>query len=287
MDVAASAAAGKNFWGWFVATLALLLALCYGGTIAHTGQVLFENGDAARAIFPPAIAALAVWEKRRELPSRKIAPDAIGIVVLALGAAMAFAGVAGGSLTLARLAFLVSLCGCILAACGRAILRLLAFPLALLLFALPAPSPVYYRLTSPLQAVASSGAEISFRLLGFHAVQSGNAIYLPSQILVISEACSGVQSLLTLTFFCVVYAYWNERRPWARVALVAAALPASILMNIIRITVTGLFGEFQRKYTQGVWHEALGYITLVLAFCLIWGAHLLVLRYWHAETVEA
>jgi exosortase len=285
VDVAAPAAAGKNLWGWFVATLTLLLALCYGSTIAHTGQVLFENGDAARAIFPPAIAAYAIWERRREWP-REVAPGAMGVIVLVLGAVLALAGIAGGSLTLVRLAFLVSLCGCILAACGRKPLRFLAFPLGLLLFTLPVPSPVYYRLTLPLQAIASNGAEIAFRALGFHAVQSGNAIYLPSQILVISEACSGVQSLLTLTFFCVVYAYWNERRAWARLAIVAAALPASISMNIIRIIVTGLFGEFQRKYTQGAWHEALGYITLVLAFCLIWGAHLL-LRYGNRQGTEA
>jgi exosortase len=287
VDVAAPAWAGKNSRGWFVATLALLLALCYGSTIAHTAQVLFENGDSARAIFPPAIAAYAIWERRRNWPAREVSPDALGIVVLVLGAAMALAGIAGGSLTLARLAFLVSLCGCILAVSGWAALRFVAFPLALLLFALPVPSPVYYRLTLPLQAIASNGAEIAFRALGFHAIQSGNAIYLPSQILLISEACSGVQSLVTLTFFCVVYAYWNERRGWARAAIVVAALPASIVMNIIRITATGLFGEFQRKYTQGAWHEALGYVTLVLAFCLIWGAHLFALRYWRAEAEEA
>jgi exosortase len=286
VDVAAPAAAGKNLWGWVVATLTLLLALCYGETIAHTGQVLFVNGDAARAFFPPLIAAYAIWERRRDWPSRKLVPAAIAILVLVLGAAMAFAGIAGGSLTLVRLAFLVSLCGCILAAGGRSALRFLAFPMVLLLFTLPVPSPVYYRLTLPLQAIASDGAEIAFRLLGFHAVQSGNAIYLPSQILVISEACSGVQSLLTLTFFCVVYAYWNERRLWARIAIIAAALPASILMNIVRITATGLFGEFQRKYTQGAWHEALGYITVVLAFCLIWGAHLM-LRYGNRKGIEA
>lgn len=285
MDVAA-AAAGKNLWGWFAATLTLLLALCYGSTITHTAKVLFENGDAARAIFPPALAAYAIWEKRRNWPAQELAPDAIGIVVLMLGAAMALAGVAGGSLTLMRLAFLTSLCGGILAACGGKILRFVMFPLALLLFTLPVPSPVYYRLTLPLQAIASGGAEVAFRLLGFHAVQSGNAIYLPSQILLISEACSGVQSLVTLTFFCLVYAYWNERRAWARVAIVAAALPASIVMNIIRITVTGLFGEFQRKYTQGAWHEALGYITLILAFCLIWGVHLFAQRHWRGEAAE-
>jgi exosortase len=286
VDVAA-AAAGKNLWGWFVATLALLLALCYGEMIAHTGQVLFENGDAARAIFPPVLAAYAIWERRRDWLLHEVAPDASGIVVLVLGAAIALAGSAGGSLTLVRLAFLVSLCGCILVAGGRRALRFLAFPLALLLFTLPVPSPVYYRLTSPLQAIASRGAEVAFRLLGFHAVQSGNAIYLPSQILVISEACSGVQSLLTLTFFCAVYAYWNERRVWVRIAIVLAALPASILMNILRITVTGLFGEFQREYTQGAWHEGLGYLTLALAFCLIWGAHLFMLRHQSRKTVDA
>jgi exosortase len=188
---------------------------------------------------------------------------------------------------LSRVAFLSSLTGCILVTCGPKALRFLAFPLVLLLFACPIPSPLYHKLALPLQAVASRGAELILNLFRFHAVRNGNLIYLPSQILFVAQACSGVQSLLTLTFFCVVYSYWNESRFWTRVLLAAAAVPASILMNIVRISLTGILGEFDHKYTQGNWHSALGYVTLILAFCLVWRIHTLSLRGLQHESVVA
>jgi exosortase len=278
---------GKDIWGWYAAALALLLLVCYWSTITGTFQVLVQTGDTARAIFPPIIAAYVIWSRRREWPSTEIAPNMGGVAALLAGAVLAAIAILGGSLTLSRLAFLFSLCGCILVTCGAKILRFLAFPLVLLLFACPIPSPLYHKFALPLQAIASRGAEIILNLFRFHAVRSGNLIYLPSQILVVSQACSGVQSLLTLAFFCFVYGYWNESGIWPRAALAAAALPASILMNILRITVTGLVGEFDHKYTQGAWHSVLGYVTLVLGFCLVSRVHTLALRASHREITEA
>lgn len=278
---------GKNLWHCYIATLSLLLLVCYWSTIAGTVHVLFQTGDMACAIFPPSIAAYEIWNRRHSWPSSEVAPSISGAGALVAGSALAALAILGGSLTLSRLAFLFSLTGCILVTCGAKILRFLAFPLTLLLFAIPIPSPLYHALAGPLQAAAGHGAEIVLNLFGFHAVRTGNSISLPSQILVVSQACSGVQSLRTLAFFCLIYSYWNESGVWLRAALVAAVLPASILMNIVRVSVTGLLGEFDHRYTQGAWHSALGYVTSTLAFCLIWGAHTLTLRRLHREASVA
>ncbi len=278
---------GKNLWVCYVATLSLLLLFCYRSTITGTVQVLFQTGDVACAIFPPVIAAYVIWSRRIEWPSAEIAPNISGAALLLAGTALAPLAILGGSLTLSRFAFLFSFVGCILVTCGSKILRFLAFPLSLLLFSLPIPSPLFHALALPLQTVAGRGAEIILNLLGFHAVRTGNSISLPSQILVVSQACSGVQSLRTLAFFCLIYSYWNESRIWLRAALVSAVLPASILMNIVRISVTGMLGEFNHKYTQGGWHSTLGYITSILAFCLIWGAHAFVLHGLRREAAVA
>jgi exosortase len=273
-----SVAVNRNLWNCCVASLFLLLVVCYWSTISGTVEVLFQNGDRECAIFPPLTAVYVIWSRRHNWPSAEIAPDARGAGALLAGAALATLAILGGSLTLSRIAFLFSLIGCLLITCGAKALRFMAFPLALLLFALPIPSPLYHKLASPLQAAAGYGAGMILNGIGLHAVRTGNSISLPSQILVVSEACSGVQALRTLAFFCLVYSYWNESKVWLRVALVAAVVPASILMNVVRVSITGILGEFNHKYAQGTWHSALGYITSILAFCLIWGAHTLVLR---------
>lgn len=256
--------------------LGLELLACYWSTITDSLRFLISTGDITRAIFPPAIAVYWIWTRRQKLRDTAVEPAPAGLALLLAGAVLSYAGVVGGSLTLIRFAFLVSLGGCIVVAWGFRMLRTLAIPFTLLSFALPIPSPVYFKLAAPLQAIASSAAALILSHIGFHAVRSENVIYLPSQILVISQECSGIQSLVTLLFFCFVYSYWNESRTWMRTALVAAAIPASVLANIARISVTGLIGEFNHKYTQDAWHAALGYIVFTAEFCLIWGGHRLV-----------
>jgi exosortase len=263
----------------YVAVFAALLLLCYGKTVASTAQILYRSDDMAHAFFAPAIAAYAIWGRRRNWPSSsEIRQDIWGLAPLFCGAALGIIGTLGSSSTLLRLALFVSLIGCIALVVGRAVLRVLAFPLILLLFMFPIPSPIYAKLTLPLQLLASRGAEAAFHLLGVAAVRSGNLIDMPSQRLEVAEACSGIRSLVTLAFFCLVYSYWNERRSWVRAILVLAAIPSSVFMNIIRITATGLIGEWNHTYTQGVWHETLGYLALVAGFGCVCGIHIALSR---------
>jgi exosortase len=199
---------------------------------------------------------------------------------------IAVAATLGASLTLSRAACLVSLTGCIWSVWGTAAIRFAAFPLALLLFTFPIPSPVHDRLTIPLQEISIRGAQAAFHLLHLPVVRIENLLYLPSQIVVISQDCSGIQTLITLMFFCFVYSYWNERGILPRIVLTAAAIPASILMNIVRIAATGLLGEVNHKYAVGTWHAALGYAAFVLGFTLVWGIHSLITRGLQQQAVE-
>lgn len=258
--------------------MAVLLLLCYWHTINGTIQLFFHTDDMAHAIFAPVIAAYIAWTQRSNWATTEIASDIRGGVLLVVAAAIAIIATLGESLTLSRLALFISLTGCILVTFGPKILRLHAFPLCLLLFTFPIPSSLHDKLTLPLQAIGSRGAEIALQLIHVHVFREGNLLYLPSQILVVSQACSGIQGLITLVFFCVVYSYWNESGILPRAALIAAALPASIIMNTIRIAATGLLGEWNLKYTVGAWHTALGYLTLALGFGLVWGAHRLLSR---------
>jgi exosortase len=278
MYVVSPSARGKSLCGWYATAMIALLLVCYWPTITGTAQLLFQTEDMAHAILAPLIAAYIVWSRRCEWRASEIAPDIRGGALLVAGAVIATAAGIGESLTLARVALLVSLTGCLLVTCGTKMLRLQAFPLSLLLFTFPIPSPLHEKLTLPLQAIGSHGAEAVLQLLHIPVFRRGDLLYLPSQIVVVSQECSGIQGLVTLTFFCSVYSYWNERGIWPRAAVTAAAIPASIFMNTIRIALTGLLGEWNHKYTAGAWHTALGYITLVLGFCLVWGVHTLLSR---------
>ncbi len=62
-------------------------------------------------------------------------------------------------------------------------------------------------------------------------MRDGNILELASQKLSVAEACSGIRSLLMLTFLSLVYAYFFDNRVWMRWALFFCTIPIAILAN--------------------------------------------------------
>ena len=257
---------------WLVAILGALLVAIYWPTLARTTELLVFSDDMAHGFFAPIVAMYVVWYKRSVAFSAAAQPTGWGILVLAIAAVGGMIAALGESTTLSRFAFLLSLVGCLMLVGGLHAVRVLIFPLGLLLFTFPLPEVLYGDLTLPLQLLATRLSESALETLGYSVLREGNILNLPHQRLSVVEACSGIRSLVTLTFACVVYAYFFGER-WLKVLIVLAAIPAAILLNAARITVTGMLGERAPSLTQGIYHEMLGWGCFVAAFGVVFVFH--------------
>jgi exosortase len=112
--------------------------------------------------------------------------------------------------------------------------------------------------------------------MGIPVLRQGNTLVLPSQVLDIAEACSGIRSLMSLAFLSLVYAYFADKRVWMRWALLAATIPIAIGANGIRVAITGLLSEINTQLAQGAYHEAEGYIVFVVAMIALIITHRLI-----------
>src|SRR5260370_1815685 len=140
-------------------------------------------------------------------------------------------GTLGDDLFLTRTAFVISVIGPVLLLGGTAYLRAFGFSLFLLFFMIPIPAIIYNQITFPLELFASRVEEGSITVLGIPVIREGNVLELAQQKLNVVEACSGIRSLLTLTFLSLVYGYFTEKRAWVRVALFVATIPIAIVQN--------------------------------------------------------
>jgi exosortase len=156
-------------------------------------------------------------------------------------------------------------------------LRILSFPLFLLWFMIPIPAIIYNQITLPLQFLASEVAEKVLGLLGIPVLREGNILELPSQRLSVVEACSGIRSLLSLSFLALVYGYFFETRNWLRALLFLATIPIAIATNAGRVTATGLLSEIDPDLTSGTAHLAEGWVVFVAALALLLLTHRLAL----------
>jgi exosortase/archaeosortase family protein len=67
----------------------------------------------------------------------------------------------------------------------------------------------------------------------------------------------------------VAMAYLHYRPLWQRLVLLVSTIPIAIFCNIVRVTITGfIYVLIHPKYTQGIYHDALGLMMLPLAFGL-------------------
>lgn len=259
---------------WFGA----LLLLCYAPVLYYLGRQWYSDEDMGHGFFVPLVAAFVIWKRREDLAVLRPQTNYWGLVVVLWGSLQYMVGTLGANVFLARTAFLISLVGAIWFLCGTRVLAILSFPLFLLCFMIPLPAIIYARITLPLQLFATHVAEVILSWLSIPVLRDGNVLELANQKLSVVEACSGIRSLLSLTFLSLIYAYFFDSKVWMRWALLFATIPIAIAANAARVTITGILYEYRPDLAQGFFHMLEGWVLFGVAFTLMILTHVLLNR---------
>jgi exosortase len=141
------------------------------------------------------------------------------------------------------------------------------FPLVYLIFALPPPYALSWFLTSHLRLLITEAAVALFQAFGFSIVRDGLNIMIDQYDLAVQNACSGMNSLFSLTAVGLVYIYLRRGSNWW---YIAAMLPPIIMFaifgNFVRVVViVALTHYFGDAVAQGILHEGTGFLTFLVA----------------------
>src|SRR5580700_6000613 len=254
---------------WFTA----LLILASFPTLKYLVQIWATDEDVGHGFFVPVVAAWIAWQRKDQILSMQLKPAWWGVGVMIWGAAQGYLGTLGAEQFLQRTSVLIVLVGMLLVIGGTPLVRVLAFPLLLLPFMIPIPTVIYNKITFPLQLFASWVAENLLSLMGYPVLRDGNILELASQKLSVAEACSGIRSLLSLSFLSLVYAYFFDNRVWMRWALLGATIPIAIVANAGRVTITGILSEINPELAHGFFHELEGWVIFVIAAIMLVTLH--------------
>lgn len=154
---------------------------------------------------------------------------------------------------------------------GGAILRACWFPILYLAFALPPPDQVVAVITQPVKIAISGAAVKLLYALGYPIGSSGVMIQIAQFELLVAAACSGLNSLLTLSAICMFYVYLKNRNDKALfIGMALLVVPVAVLANFIRvlflILITYYFGE---AAAQGFLHDFAGLLTFAAALATL------------------
>jgi exosortase len=253
--------------------IAVPLAVCYASVLQRLVFQWWNDPDMGHGFFVPLVAGYIVWQRRAELLATEARPTWWGLVLVVWGGLQLLIGTLGVELFTARTALVITLIGAVWTVGGPPVVRKLAFPLFLLFFMVPIPTVVYNSLTFPLQILATRIAAAGLLAIGIPVMREGNILDLPNQQLSVVEACSGIRSLLSLTFLSLVYGYFFEKRVWLRVVLFLATIPVALTANAGRVMVTGILSEIRSDLAEGFFHESTGMVIFLSAGVILFLLH--------------
>jgi exosortase len=244
----------------------------YGTTERALVNQWLSDADASYGLVLVGVALVLVWHRKGLFLSRRNAgsPPALGLAMLLSGLMLYLVGTLGADVFLTRVSFVVVIAGAMLFLAGPAATRVMAVPLVLTLLAIPPPTLVLTAMTLPLQLIASRLAETVLMWASVPVIRDGNLLRLPSATLEVADACSGLRSLGSLGAVAVLLS-WATPWSWTKRALiVAAAVPIAVLMNGLRVALTGLACEvWGRAAAADPWHTLTGWLTFAASMVLL------------------
>src|SRR6266567_4858013 len=128
-----------NWWPALWVTLVFLAS--YAVVLGRLARQWLTDSDMSHGIFVPMLVAYIVWEKRHELAAAKPSHNVFGLFLMLLGAALLCVGppALDTFVSVTRVSFLLSLLGTLLYLRGFSSVRILGYPLMLILLMIPMP----------------------------------------------------------------------------------------------------------------------------------------------------
>jgi exosortase B len=208
--------------------------------------------------------ALLFVEPVRPAPVPGYAQLVVGLLAYVLGRSQTVALFEIGALA-------PILAGVLLAMSGWRALRAFWFPIVFIAFMLPLPGIFVDALTGPLKQHIS---EITVDLLyaaGYPIARNGVVITIGQYQLLVADACSGLNSMFSLSALGALFMYLAARSSLLHNAIMLASiLPIAFAANIVRVTalilITYHFGD---RAGQGFLHGAAGILLLLVSLTIL------------------
>jgi len=258
-----------------IALTAVAFVLLFAESMGSLARTWWNSPEAGHGLL---LAPLAMWLAWRAGVRKDAEPNiALGIVFLVLAIALRYVGALAAEAFAMRVSMFVAIGGLIVFAWGFRQLLAWWLPVILLGLSIPLPEIVLSGLALPLQFKASQLGAALLESRGIPVRLDGNVIRLPGHDLFVTEACSGLRSLTALLSLGVLLGGVMLRHPASRVALVLVAIPVAVLVNGVRVFVTGFLALFvDPKLAEGASHIMEGWLLFLVSFAILLGVTWLV-----------
>lgn len=240
----------------------------FADPLVNLARTWWESPDYGHGLLLVPLAVILAYRAgvRREARGQ----TALGITIIVFAVALRYVSAIAAEAFFARTSVAIAAAGLITYAWGFRQLLAWWLPVTLVALALPLPEIILSSLALPLQMKASQIGAALLESRHVPVVLSGNVVRLPGHDLFVTEACSGLRSLAALLSLGVLLGGLVAKHPVTRVAIVALSIPIAVLLNGIRVFLTGFLVLFvSPAAAEGFSHMTEGWLMFVVAFGLL------------------
>ena len=161
--------------------------------------------------------------------------------------------------------------GAILLLQGKRALLSLWFPLLFVVFMVPLPGFILDTLTGPLKIQVSWIVEDILYWFDYPIARNGAVITIGPYQLLVADACSGLNSMYSLSAMGILFMYLRGRTGLVHNGLLLASLlPVAFAANIVRVIALVLITYYMGDAAgQGFLHDLSGIVEFVVALLFI------------------
>lgn len=191
-----------------------------------------------------------------------------GLAIIVAALALAALGNAAQVPDIAAYALIVWIGGVVVTVLGWREGRTHWAPVLHLVFMLPLPQMLYWKLSIFLQGISSVIGVWIIQAFGVPVFLEGHIIDLGILKLQVAEACSGLRYLFPILSFTYVVSILYRGPMWHKAVLLISAAPIAVLMNAVRIGVIGVLVDlYGPGMAEGFLHAFEGWA--VFGTCLL------------------
>ena len=219
------------------------------------------------------LAPVAIWMAWRSGIDPEAKPNrTLGVTLLLLAVVVRTASGLAAELFTMRGSIVIALAGITVYEFGFKQLIRWWLPFALICLSIPLPELITQALALPLQFKASRMGAALLEMRNVPVRLAGNVIQLPGRELFVTEACSGLRSLTALLSMAVLLGALVLKRPVTRILLVVLAVPVAIVVNGIRVFITGFLVYYvSPAYGEGFMHITEGWLLFLVSLAILGG----------------
>ena len=259
---------GRGAWTAIAVLTGLLIYSYWPGLL--NAQSSWSNPQYSHGWIVPlfTVALLFWWRKPVEPVSISARVAGMALLVASFGLRLAVARYR--IVTIDMYTFVPALAGVFLLVGGWSMFRWAWAPIAFLIFMYPLPDEATRYLLGPLQTLATIVSTYALQTIGLDAFREGNQIVVGEMHLGVVDACSGLRMLTIFVALSVALVMLGDRAWWENLVILASAIPIALIVNSIRITVTGLLYQVANsELAEMVFHDLAGWVMMPMALGML------------------